>query len=105
MVVARRGQRTVRVSKSAYEKIYKPKGFVIVSEDAVKTEEKNKEHKEAEHNVEEIESEDVDTIPISDMTSKQLRDYANKHGIDTSSARNLGEARKIVKEAVKNSKM
>lgn len=104
MVVARRGQRTVRVSRSAYEKIYKPKGFMIVSEDAVKTEEV-KESKEAESNVEEVESEDVDTIPISDMTAKQLRDYANKHGIDTSSARNLGEARKIVKEAIKNSKM
>lgn len=104
MVVARRGQRTVRVSRSAYEKIYKPKGFMIVSEDAVKTEEV-KESKEAESNVEEVESEDVDTIPISDMTAKQLRDYANKHGIDTSSARNLGEARKIVKEAIKNAKM
>lgn len=104
MVVARRGQRTVRVSRSAYEKIYKPKGFMIVSEDAVKTEEV-KESKEAEPNVEEVEDEDVDTIPISDMTAKQLRDYANKHGIDTSSARNLGEARKIVKEAIKNSKM
>lgn len=104
MVVARRGQRTVRVSRSAYEKIYKPKGFMIVSEDAVKTEEV-KESKEAEPNVEEVENEDVDTIPISDMTAKQLRDYANKNGIDTTSARNLGEARKIVKEAIKNAKM
>lgn len=103
MVVARKGQRTIKVSKQAYETLFRDKGYVLDNEPE-NVEEVETEYFEEEPEVEE-EVEEVETIPISDMNKEQLAEYAKEHNIDTSSAKNVREARQIIQKAIRESKM
>ena len=103
MVTARRGQHTVRVSKHSYETLFRNKGYKIVgNEKDVVTPDVNEEQV-----VDYVESEEqeVETVPISEMSKEQLAEYAKEHNIDTSGARNVREARQIVQKAIRDSKM
>lgn len=98
MVNIMKGEHTVKVSRNSYETMFKKNGYVIVDE--------------TEHNIddfvedEQIEEDDsVDTIPISEMNKEQLAEYATKHNIDTSKAKNVREARQIIQKAIQQSKM
>lgn len=98
MVNIMKGEHTVKVSRNSYETMFKKNGYVIVDE--------------TEQNIddivedEQIEEEDsVDTIPISEMNKEQLAEYATKHNIDTSKAKNVREARQIIQKAIQQSKM
>lgn len=103
MVVARKGKRTIKVSKRAYETLFRDKGYVLDNEsENVKNVET--EYFEEEPEVEE-EVEEVETIPISDMNKEQLAEYAKEYNIDTSSAKNVREARQIIQKAIRESKM
>lgn len=103
MVVARKGKRTIKVSKRAYETLFKDKGYVLDNEsEEVKNTET--EYFEEEPEIEE-EVEEVETIPISDMNKEQLAEYAKEHSIDTSSAKNVREARQIIQKAIRESKI
>lgn len=103
MVTARRGQHTVRVSKHSYETLFRNKGYKIVgNEKDVVTPDVNEEQV-----VDYVESEEqeVETVPISEMNKEQLAEYAKEHGIDTSGARNVREARQIIQKAIREAKM
>ena len=103
MVTARRGQHTVRVSKHSYETLFRNKGYKIVgNEKDVVTPDVNEEQV-----VDYVESDEqeVETVPISEMNKEQLAEYAKEHGIDTSSARNVREARQIIQKAIREAKM
>ena len=106
MVTARRGQHTVRVSKHSYETLFRNKGYEIVmnemNEKDVVTPDVNEEQV-----VDYVESEEqeVETVPISEMNKEQLAEYAKEHNIDTSSARNVREARQIIQKAIREAKM
>jgi hypothetical protein len=98
MVNIMKGEHTVKVSRQSYETMFKKNGYVIVDE--------------TEQNIddivedEQIEEDDlVDTIPISEMNKEQLAEYATKHNIDTSKAKNVREARQIIQKAIQQSKM
>ena len=98
MVNIMKGEHTVKVSRQSYETMFKKNGYVIVDE--------------TEQNIddivedEQIEEDDlVDTIPISEMNKEQLAEYAMKHNIDTSKAKNVREARQIIQKAIQQSKM
>lgn len=98
MVNIMKGEHTVKVSRNSYETMFKKNGYVIVDE--------------TEQNIddvvedEQIEEDDlVDTIPISEMNKEQLAEYATKHNIDTSKAKNVREARQIIQKAIQQSKM
>lgn len=98
MVNIMKGEHTVKVSRQSYETMFKKNGYVIVDE--------------TEQNIddivedEQIEEDDlVDTIPISEMNKEQLMEYAEKHNIDTSKAKNVREARQIIQKAIQQSKM
>lgn len=98
MVNIMKGEHIVKVSRNSYETMFKKNGYVIVDE--------------TEHNIddfvedEQIEEDDsVDTIPISEMNKEQLAEYATKHNIDTSKAKNVREARQIIQKAIQQSKM
>ena len=41
----------------------------------------------------------------SEMSKEQLAEYAKEHNIDTSSARNVREARQIIQKAIREAKM
>lgn len=103
MVTARRGQHTVRVSKHSYETLFRNKGYRIVEDEkgAVITDTDEKQV------VDYVESEEqeVETVPISEMNKEQLAEYAKEHNIDTSSARNVREARQIIQKAIREAKM
>ena len=103
MVTARRGQHTVRVSKHSYETLFRNKGYKIVgNEKDVVTPDVNEEQV-----VDYVESDEqeVETVPISEMNKEQLAEYAKEHGIDTSGARNVREARQIIQKAIREAKM
>nr|DAH83521.1 MAG TPA: hypothetical protein [Caudoviricetes sp.] len=98
MVNIMKGEHTVKVSRRSYETMFRQNGYVIVDE--------------AEQNIDDFETEEeaveddsVDTIPISEMNKEQLAEYATKHKIDTSKAKNVREARQIIQKAIQQSKM
>lgn len=98
MVNIMKGEHTVKVSRNSYETMFKKNGYVIVDE--------------PKHNIDDIvedeqfeEDDSVDTIPISEMNKEQLAEYATKHNIDTSKAKNVREARQIIQKAIQQSKM
>lgn len=103
MVTARRGQHTVRVSKHSYETLFRNKGYRIVDDkkDVVNPD------VDEEQVVDYVESDEqeVETVPISEMNKEQLAEYAKEHGIDTSGARNVREARQIIQKAIREAKM
>lgn len=116
MVKAKKGKNIIKVSKKSYERMFKDKGYILIDEHAenvqdeyesesneepIYTPEKD-EHDEQETDETEV---NVDEIPVSEMNSKELREFAIKHNIDTKSARSVKDARKIVQEAVKEMNM
>lgn len=102
MVIAKRGQSVIKVSMNAYNAIFKNKGYNIVGEQ--KTRKPNKTDNIIVDEPETNEP-DIESIPISEMNKEQLMEYAEIHGIDTSSAKNVRDARRIIQEAVRESKM
>lgn len=98
MVNIMKGEHTVKVSRNSYETMFKKNGYVIVDET-----EQNIDDFETEE--ETVEDDSVDTIPISEMNKEQLAEYATKHNIDTSKAKNVREARQIIQKAIQQSKM
>ena len=98
MVKIMKGEHTVKVSRQSYETMFKKNGYVIVDET-----EQNIDDFETEE--ETAEDDSVDTIPISEMNKEQLAEYATKHNIDTSRAKNVREARQIIQKAIQQSKM
>lgn len=89
----------IKVSRHSYETLFKSKGYVIVGDNK-----KVEEPKEIVEDFEEVKEEteqEIDTVPISEMNKEQLAEYAKKHGIDTSNARNVREARQIIQKAIR----
>ena len=88
-----------------YENKYKRLGYMIVG-GSMKTEEVEESEQEVvEQNIMEKESDDIDSIPISEMNKEQLMRFAKEHNINTKSAKNVAEARRIIQRAVKEAKM
>lgn len=98
MVNIMKGEYTVKVSRQSYETMFKKNGYIIVDET-----EQNIDDIVEDEQIEEDDS--VDTIPISEMNKEQLMEYAEKHNIDTSKAKNVREARQIIQKAIQQSKM
>ena len=103
MVTAIRGQHIVRVSKHSYETLFRNKGYRIVEDKKdVVTPDVDEEQVV---DYEESDEQEVETVPISEMNKEQLAEYAKEHNIDTSSARNVREARQIIQKAIREAKM
>lgn len=94
-----RGERTLRVPKAVYDSYYKNLGYHINARS-----QKVSRNKDVE-DVEENKDIDLESIPISSMKPEQLKEYAERHNIDTSSATCVKEARKIIQQAVRESRM
>ena len=99
MVTITNGRHTTQVTKSVYKNVFKKIGYVIVEE----AEKSADEHVgSVEERIDEVE---VDNIPVSEMNKEQLVEYARNHNIDTSSAKNVREARQMIQKAIRESKM
>lgn len=95
----------LKVSMKQYENKYKRLGYMIVG-GSMKTEEVEEPEQEVvEQNIIEEDSEDIESIPISEMNKEQLMRFAKEHNINTKSAKNVAEARRIIQRAVKEAKM
>lgn len=102
----------LKVTMKQYENKYKRLGYTIVG-GSMKTEEvEEPEHEIVEQDIieedsEDIEedSEDIESIPISEMNKEQLMRFAKVHNINTKSAKNVAEARRIIQRAVKEAKL
>lgn len=99
MVTIMNGRHTTQVTKSVYKNVFKKMGYVIVEEA----------EKSADEHVGSVEEKtveiEVDKIPVSEMNKEQLVEYARNHNIDTSSAKNVREARQMIQKAIRESKM
>lgn len=107
MLTIKKGDIITKVSRQSYEKIFKRKGYKVIGDDASKTEaaQESKQEPEAEAVTEAEQHVDVDEIPVSEMTKEQLAEFATKHGIDTSAARNVREARQAVQKWIRDNKV
>ena len=103
MVTARRGQHTVRVSKHSYETLFRNKGYRIVGDEKDVVTQDVDAGQVVDY--EESDEQEVETVPISEMSKEQLAEYAKEHNIDTSSARNVREARQVIQKAIREAKM
>ena len=100
MVTARKGDSIIKVSKRSFETMFKDKGYAIVSDEATEKVETVAEPSIGEETVVETETEET---PISEMN--KLMEYAKEHGIDTSKARNVREARQIIQKVIREKNM
>ena len=102
-VLAVRNKHQIKVSKKAYENIFKKRGYKLIGEE--KEEKHNKvekvEEPEYTEEVEEMEEVEEETIPISEMNREQLMNFAKENNIDTSSAKSVKEARQIIQKAIR----
>lgn len=95
----------LKVTMKQYENKYKRLGYMIV-DGSMKTEEvEEPEHEVVEQDIIEEDSEDIESIPISEMNKEQLMRFAKVHNINTKSAKNVAEARRIIQRAVKEAKL
>ena len=95
----------LKVTMKQYENKYKRLGYMIVG-GSVKTEEVEEPEREVvEQSIVEEDSEDIESIPISEMNKEQLMKFAKVHNINTKSAKNVAEARRIIQRAVTAAKM
>lgn len=98
------GHEVRKVSKSAYERMFKPKGYRLA--DGFEEEVKPKD--DTIIDVEADEPEDVkmqEEIPISQMNKSQLMKFAREHDIDTHGAKNVAEAREMIQKAMRERNM
>lgn len=102
MITARKGDNIIKVSKHSFETMFKDKGYVVVSDEAKEKVETVIAEPIVEEEVVKIETEET---PISEMNKEQLMEYAKEHGIDTSKARNVREARQIIQKVIREKNM
>lgn len=87
-----RGSTIKRVPDTVYESQYKNLGYRILKEDAQVHETDTEPEREPE----------IDSIPLSEMNTKQLKEFAARHDIDVSMASSAREARNIIRKAMQD---
>ena len=102
MITARKGDNIIKVSKHSFETMFKDKGYVVVLDEVKEKVETAIAEPIVEEEVVKTETEET---PISEMNKEQLMEYAKEHGIDTSKARNVREARQIIQKVIREKNM
>lgn len=102
MITARKGDNIIKVSKHSFETMFKDKGYIVVSDEVKEKVETVIAEPIVEEEVAKTETEET---PISEMNKEQLMEYAKEHGIDTSKARNVREARQIIQKVIREKNM
>ena len=95
----------LKVTMKQYENKYKRLGYMIVGGSMKTGEVEEQENEVVEQDIIEEDSEDIESIPISEMNKEQLMRFAKVHNINTKSAKNVAEARRIIQRAVKEAKL
>lgn len=100
MINIMRGKKRLRVSRAAYETVYRKAGY---KEEQISRESMDFDVFGESGNVDGG-NVDIETIPVSDMNTAQLKEYASKHGIDLKGTKSLSEARRVVQKHLREEK-
>lgn len=103
MVTISNGRMQAKVTRSAYEEIFKKQGFNIIDESKMADPESastpapiNKGKKSED----EVELEQILSKPVSSWNKSELKFVARMKGIDISGASTVSEVKEIIKEAL-----
>ena len=100
MVNITNGIQTLKVSRGAFDSIFKNMGYTIVEnsvESVEKEVEESEEEKESEKSADEIFAEELVEKPISNWSKEEVKRFAEIKGIDISGTSNPKEAKEIIK--------
>ena len=97
------GHEVRKVSKDAYERMFKPKGYRIA--DGFEEEVKPEDNTVIDVEADEMEEPEHEEVPISQMNKTQLMKFAREHDIDTHGAKNVAEAREMIQKAMRERNM
>lgn len=96
MINITNGRDTFRVSRGAFEGIYKSQGYSIVKD--------KKEPQKPNESITEVnDDDDVTEKPISKWTKEECMSYVEEHDIDISKAENAKEIKDIIKDYIAKS--
>lgn len=97
------GHEIRKVSKNAYERMFKPKGYRLA--DGFDEEVKPEDDTIIDVEADEMEEPEHEEVPISQMNKAQLMKFAREHDIDTHGAKNVAEAREMIQKAMRERNM
>lgn len=97
------GHEVRKVSKGAYERMFKPKGYRLA--DGFDEEVKPEDDTIIDVEADEMEEPEHEEVPISQMNKAQLMKFAREHDIDTHGAKNVAEAREMIQKAMRERNM
>lgn len=97
------GHEIRKVSKNAYERMLKPKGYRLA--DGFDEEVKPEDDTIIDVETDEMEEPEHEEVPISQMNKAQLMKFAKEHDIDTHGAKNVAEAREMIQKAMRERNM
>lgn len=103
MVTISNGRMQAKVTRSAYEEIFKKQGFNIIDEskmadsESVSTPAPTNKGKKSE---DEVELEQILSKPVSSWNKSELKFVARMKNIDISGASTVSEVKEIIKEAL-----
>lgn len=93
MVKCTNGLATFSVTEGAYDSYFKPLGYRKMN---------NPDKNPMQDGVNEDEADELTEKPISQWTKMEVKEFAEKHGIDISGTKNVGQAKEIIKEWLGN---
>lgn len=117
MVKIRRGSHVLTVTNGAFKSLYAPMGYVVVetegdakvprtpdevttTPDATDSSEDDSEGTEDDSEPEdEPEDDELEEKPISEMSFKELKEYASRHGLNVNGLSSKQEIRRALKNA------
>lgn len=97
------GHEVRKVSKNAYERMFKSKGYRLA--DGFDEEVKPEDDTIIDVEADEMEEPEHEEVPISQMNKAQLMKFAREHDIDTHGAKNVAEAREMIQKAMRERNM
>lgn len=103
MIKISNGRMQARVTRSAYEEVFKKQGFKIIDEskmaasESASTPASSNKGKKSE---DEVELEQILSKPVSSWNKSELKFVARMKGIDISGASTVSEVKEIIKEAL-----
>ena len=98
MVTIQKGQTILTVTQGAYTNLYKPLGYTITNDQNTQLSGFSYDNDQAIH------TDDCDMDgekPVSEMSARELRDYANRLGLNINGINGKKELRKAILQAIR----
>ena len=120
MVKIKRGAHVLTVTLGAFKRLYQPMGYAIVGAEGGRTaspapdevvtppadenpvqddSEDTEEESDDEPEEDDAEEDELDEKPIGEMSFKELKEYASRHGINVNGMTSKQEVRRAIRDA------